>query len=396
MMRMGRTLAGLALVAAALTITLAAPGFAQAQPLPRTLTPHAQRITDEAIARDLGAIDGWSARLDSVLAEPGPHDAYRAAAARKWLAAARNEYTDRDRQGFAESAFARSLADLDALIAHATPYTNETVPTATVVQGSTKVHDELWSTLEKLKRDPGYPCAAEEIARMEVQLAWAGNEQLDQGDCNTSPHLADAQDLARTAAQKEATCNATPLPVEPKLLPVTPPKPAMPTREELTIPRNVHFALDKHSISAGSRKVIAGIAALLQKYPSIRVRLVGHTDSRASVDYNLLLSERRVRATERAFRELGVDSTRMSLDWKGKSELTSEEADKRGFALNRRVEMVFVDPDGRDITSQAQEGDLQLEGDKHRVRTPVKKAPAGGAPKPGLKKPRATPVKPRP
>ena len=41
MMRMGRTLAGLALVAAALTITLAAPGFAQAQPLPRTLTPHA-------------------------------------------------------------------------------------------------------------------------------------------------------------------------------------------------------------------------------------------------------------------------------------------------------------------------------------------------------------------
>ncbi|MCC6651650.1 MAG: hypothetical protein IT348_10925 [Candidatus Eisenbacteria bacterium] len=77
-------------------------------------------------------------------------------------------------------------------------------------------------------------------------------------------------------------------------------------------------------------------------------------------------------ATKAVFLELGIDSTRMSIDFKGKGDLYAEEKDTRGFALNRRVEMVFVDPDGRDIQSERQEGDLQLEG-----ATPVKpKAPA--------------------
>ncbi len=376
-------LAGLAALAAT----------APAQALPRTLTPHAQRITDEALARDLGAIDGWGATLDSLMATPGPHDAYRAAAARKWLEAARTEYTDRDRQGFAESAFARALENIDGLLRGDPIYTHDTVPAATVVKGSTKVHDEMWLELEKLKHHPGYPCAADEIARTEVQLAWAGNEQLDQGDCSTSPHLADARELEDVARQKEEACNASPLPVEPKPLPITPPRPALPTREELKIPRNVHFALDKHFISADSRSVITGIANLLKKYPSIRVRLVGHTDSRASVDYNIKLSERRVRAAYAEFLAQGIDSTRMSFDWKGKSELTSQEGDKRGFALNRRVEMVFIDPDGRDITGEAQEGDLQLESGKPLHPHPAPKAPA--SPKPGLKKPKATPVAPK-
>lgn len=89
------------------------------------------------------------------------------------------------------------------------------------------------------------------------------------------------------------------------------------------------------------------------------MRLEGHTDSRASVAYNLAL-ERRVNATKAVFLALGVDSTRISTDFKGKGDLY-EEKDTRGFALNRRVEMVFVDSDGRDIKGERQEGDLQLE-----------------------------------
>ena len=58
----------------------ALPAVGSAEALPRTLTPHARRISDEAIARDLGAIDSWGRALDSLLATPGPHDAYRAAA----------------------------------------------------------------------------------------------------------------------------------------------------------------------------------------------------------------------------------------------------------------------------------------------------------------------------
>ena len=146
------------------------------------------------------------------------------------------------------------------------------------------------------------------------------------------------------------------------------PPQSIPTAEELRIPRNVHFALDKHFISPTSRKVIEGIVAILKKYPSITVRLEGHTDSRASVAYNLALSKRRVNATHAVFLALGIDSQRITTSFKGKGDLYAQEDSKKGFALNRRVEMVFVDAEGRDIVGERQEGDLQLEGDKSRKR----------------------------
>lgn len=365
-----------------LLLVLALSATAPAAVAAPTLHPLPARLSDEVIASDLAAIDGAGARLDS-LAKAGPVDPWRAAAAREWLTAARTEYTDRDRTGFDSGAFGRAVALIDEIAAHADTVTHASVPAWTDVKGTVQVTPEMQAALESLKRHEGFPCAREEIARMEVQLAWAGNEQVDQGDCMSSPHLALARQLARDAQVKEEACIAVAPVVAERPTPIEPPKPQVPTREELKIPRNVHFALDKSFISPDSRKVIEGVAALLQKYPSIRVRLVGHTDSRASAAYNLALSQRRVDAAEKVFRELGISPDRMSTDFKGKEELTAEEKDTRGFALNRRVEMVFVDPDGRDIKSEAQEGDLQLEKSKpaapavkHPVRKPLAK-PAG-------------------
>lgn len=378
-----------------LVTLLGSSGSARAEfdRLPAALHSPAQRTSDEVIASDLAAIDGCRTALQVAAQKGGPQQQpWRQAFANAWLDAARTEYTDHDRTGFAEGAYQRALAILREIESGAAPVTHESVPVAAdSIRGSMKVREELWKELERLKRHEGFKCAEVQIARLEVQLAWTGNEQVDMGDCHASPHLAEAQRLATEARSLEEVCNVAPPPVAAKPVPVEAPKPVVPTREELKIPRNVHFALDKHFISAESRRVIEGIAALLNKYPSIKVRLEGHTDSRASVAYNLALSQRRVNATRAVFLELGIDSTRMSIDFKGKGDLYAEEKDTRGFALNRRVEMVFVDPDGRDIQSERQEGDLQLEG-----ATPVKpKAPAvrrkpAAAAKPGAPKP-ATP-----
>lgn len=388
-----RPLFALALLAAGAALPVTA--FAAASDaLPATLHPLAQRTSDETIASDLAAIAGCRTALQAAVQAGGPQP-WRQAFAEAWLDAARNEYTDDDRTGFAEGAYQRALAIVREIEAGAAPVTHESVPVAAdSVPGSLRVMPELWTELQRLKRHPGFQCAEVQIARMEVQLAWTGNEQVDMGDCHASPHLAEARRLANEARALEEVCNAVPEPVAPKPVVVETPKPAVPTREELRIPRNVHFALDKHFISAESRRVIEGIAALLKKYPSITVRLEGHTDSRASVEYNLRLSQRRVNAARAVFLELGIDSTRLSVDYKGKGDLYAEEKDTRGFALNRRVEMVFVDPDGRDIQGERQEGDLQLEGatpvqPRKAVRRPATKpipakpaAPAGGTPKP--------------
>ena len=387
-----RPLFALAFLAA---FPVAAFAAANSAALPDTLHPLRQRTSDEVIAADLGAIDGARAALAAAVQQHGAQP-WRQAFADAWLDAARTEYTDDDRTGFAEGAYRRALAIVREIESGAAPVTHESVPVAAdSITGSTHVKPELWTELQRLKRHPGFKCAEVQIARMEVQLAWTGNEQLDMGDCHASPHLAEAQRLASEARALEEVCNVTPEPIAPKPVVIETPKPVVPTREELRIPRNVHFALDKHYISADSRRVIEGIAALLKKYPSIKVRLEGHTDSRASVAYNLALSQRRVNATRAVFLELGIDSTRISTDFKGKGELYAEEKDTRGFALNRRVEMVFVDPDGRDIQGERQEGDLQLEG-----ATPVqpKKAVRRPATKPIPAKPATggTPAKPKP
>lgn len=367
-------------------------------PLPQTLTPLGKQTTDRAIARDLDAIDGWQAKLDSL---PGAaEDVWRAAGARAWLDAARVEYTDNDRQGFAGAAFERGVALVSEIEKGAAPVDSVNAPKAVIPRGSLKVADSLYTHLESLKHNPGFRCAREPLAQLEVELAWTGNEQIDQGDCRTSPHLARANDLARTAQELVEKCipppvanlEAPPVPIPADTMRVV--HVEVPTKEELKIPRNVHYALNEFTISPTSHRVIAGIAALLEKYPSITARLVGHTDSRGSADYNLELSKRRVNAARSEFIAMGIDPSRLSTDFKGKADIYAIEDSKKGFALNRRVEMVFVDSEGNDISGERQEGDLQLE-DGHSarpkfairkngtnpVRPPLKRITPGAVPK---------------
>jgi len=238
------------------------------------------------------------------------------------------------------------------------------------ITGSTQVRPDLWETLEQLKRSKGYPCVVEELARLEVSLARAGNEQIDQGDCHASPHVAAAERWAHEARLKAAACGEAPTTPAPKVpepvaipKPTTVPAPALeiPTAEELRIPRDVHFAVNSSRISAQSRAVIEGIVDLLDKYPSITVLLVGHTDSRGSVEYNERLSRRRVNAVRDVMVLMGIDTNRITVDHRGESELMTSEEDVRDLALNRRVEMLFVDREGLEIKAERQEGDLQLE-----------------------------------
>ena len=285
-----------------------------------------------------------------------------------------------------ETALTRAVTLVTQIERGAEPTTHLNVPTALPPHGSMRVADSLYADLERMKRNPGFACGAEELARMETELAWAGNEQVDLGHCQSSPHLAAARALANLAAQKIDGCapppvvarqvTTTPAPVA-KLDTVATPRLDIPTVEELQIARNIHFALAQAVITPVSNEVIQGIAALLEKYPSITVRLEGHTDSRGNAGYNLDLSKRRVLAARRTFCNLGIDSTRITYDYKGKTELFAMEDSKRGFALNRRVEMVFVDSQGRDIKATRQERDLQLEADRPAPKpAPIRKGSA--------------------
>ena len=158
-------------------------------------------------------------------------------------------------------------------------------------------------------------------------------------------------------------CTTTSVPTTPVPPAPIPPvvKPPIPETIQLEVPRNVHFALDQDFISPESAVVLDKIAAVLEKYPSIVVNLYGHTDSRASADYNQDLARRRAENARRYLLGKGVGSARMTLRSLGETELLVQETDRVNYARNRRVEFVFDDVRGADITFVNQENDLQVE-----------------------------------
>ena len=158
-------------------------------------------------------------------------------------------------------------------------------------------------------------------------------------------------------------CTTPPIPAAPIAPVPKPPVPEPPVSEtiQLEAPRNVHFALDQDFISSESAIVLDKIAAVLKDYPSIVVDLHGHTDSRASVEYNQDLARRRAENARRYLLGKGIGAERMTLRSFGETELLVQETDRANYARNRRVEFVFQDMQGADITFVNQESDLQIE-----------------------------------
>jgi outer membrane protein OmpA-like peptidoglycan-associated protein len=128
----------------------------------------------------------------------------------------------------------------------------------------------------------------------------------------------------------------------------------------VTAPNNVHFALNRSDLSATSRTLLDQVASILTQYPDANVTLYGHTDPRASVAYNNALSARRARSVEKYLITHGISASRIAIEAKGKQDTLSDADAIRGYALSRRVEIVYINA-GREVVPQRQAEDLQLE-----------------------------------
>ena len=137
--------------------------------------------------------------------------------------------------------------------------------------------------------------------------------------------------------------------------------PPIPEEIRLEVPRNIHYGLDEDFINADSAVMLDQIAAVLKQYPSIVIDLHGHTDSRASVEYNQDLARRRANNARRYLMQAGIAPERMTIRSFGETQLRVEETDRTNYARNRRVELVFSEVRGAEIMFVNQESDLQIE-----------------------------------
>ena len=129
----------------------------------------------------------------------------------------------------------------------------------------------------------------------------------------------------------------------------------------LSVPRQIHFALDRDEISPTSAKILNRIAEALKQYPTIMITLAGHTDPRASDTYNRELGFRRSRSVRNYLMRQGIASERMTVRSLGETQRISQGNQITDYARDRRVEIGFTDILDVEIRFENQESDLQIE-----------------------------------
>lgn len=102
----------------------------------------------------------------------------------------------------------------------------------------------------------------------------------------------------------------------------------------------VYFDFDKATIKAESEPQLAQMIAYLNNDKASRVYVVGHSDNKGELDYNLKLSAARAKSVVAALVAAGVDAARLGAKGVGPLAPLTSNATEMGQAKNRRVELV--------------------------------------------------------
>ncbi len=106
--------------------------------------------------------------------------------------------------------------------------------------------------------------------------------------------------------------------------------------------KDIHFDFDKYNIRPGDADILKENAALLKKYPKVKVQIEGHCDERGTIQYNLALGERRANATKKHLVSLGVSPDRISTISYGKERPLDPGHNEEAWAKNRRAHTIIT------------------------------------------------------
>ena len=103
----------------------------------------------------------------------------------------------------------------------------------------------------------------------------------------------------------------------------------------------IFFDYDKATITAESADAMKEIATLLTNRADLELYVVGHTDMKGSLDYNINLSQRRAASVVDALaKDHGIDASRLTPKGVGPLVPVMTNKNDKGRASNRRVELV--------------------------------------------------------
>jgi outer membrane protein OmpA-like peptidoglycan-associated protein len=109
----------------------------------------------------------------------------------------------------------------------------------------------------------------------------------------------------------------------------------------------IYFDLDKANIRKDAEVELAKILEVMKQYPTMEIDVRSHTDSRQTANYNLVLSDKRVKSTIKWLIENGIDAKRLTGRGYGESQLLNECSDEIpctevAHQANRRSEFIIT------------------------------------------------------
>lgn len=112
------------------------------------------------------------------------------------------------------------------------------------------------------------------------------------------------------------------------------------------IMEGINFETDKASIKSSSKPRIDNAVEVMKRYPDIRVRITGHTDSQGGYPHNVDLSKRRAEAVRKSMVDSGIKPGRIETRGVGPDEPIDTNETAQGRANNRRIEFTILGEDG--------------------------------------------------
>lgn len=114
--------------------------------------------------------------------------------------------------------------------------------------------------------------------------------------------------------------------------------------------KNILYDLDKYFIKEVAKKELNRLVQFMQDNPGVKIEVSSHTDSRASNEYNMTLSQNRADAAVDYVVSQGIERNRIKGVGYGESRLLNKCADgvectEAQHQINRRTEMKVICPD---------------------------------------------------
>jgi len=209
-----------------------------------------------------------------------------------------------------------------------------------------------------------YPTALVNADRALDQARMAGKDRECPAEFNAAKDMVDkayevymacrtqeAIDMAKEAMGKiKALCPARPRAEmkpepkpEPKPVPRPEPKPEPKVAEKVILLEDVHFGLDKSTLTKEAQTILKRNIEVLKENPNMKIVIQGHTSAIATEEYNQELSERRAKSVEEfLMKEGGIAPDRLSEIGYGETRLEKPEPnpelkESEAAQTNRRV-----------------------------------------------------------